>query len=286
VHTLVQHAPKLPVSVVIPCFNEELVLPYLANTLANFQSALREVYDFQFLFVDDCSLDGTWNALRQIFGSRPNCHFLRHEKNQGAAAAILTGIRHATTEIVCSIDCDCTYDPLELKNMIPMLSEGVDVVTASPYHPQGGVRNVPPWRLSLSKGASFLYRRVLRQKLSTYTSFFRVHRRSAVVDLNLRESGFLGVAEMLGLLDLRGSTVAEYPTVLEVRMLGRSKMKILSNIAGHLRLLIRLLTLRLLHKSVTRAVSHPTVPVLTTSQDLAASPIATRTLPDPSNHHR
>jgi polysaccharide deacetylase family protein (PEP-CTERM system associated) len=282
--TSAQQITKVSASVVVPCFNEELVLPYLANTLANFESALQEEYNLQFIFVDDCSLDATWNALRHIFGSRPNCVVLRHEKNQGAAAAILTGIRHASTEIVCSIDCDCTYDPLELRNMIPMLSDGVDVVTASPYHPEGGVRNVPPWRLSLSKGASFLYRRVLRQKLSTYTSFFRVHRKSAVVDLKLRESGFLGVAEMLGLLDLRGSTIVEYPTVLEVRMLGRSKMKIIRNIAGHLRLLARLVTLRLLHKNVSRAVSHQRDPELATSQDLAASPITTRALPDPSDH--
>jgi polysaccharide deacetylase family protein (PEP-CTERM system associated) len=238
-------ANKTRVSVVVPCFNEELILPYLANTLKSVEQTLGEKYALQFLFVDDGSSDNTWGALQKIFGPSPHCTLLRHDKNRGVAAAILYGIRQAKTEIVCSIDCDCTYDPHELANMIPLLKPGVDLVTASPYHPAGGVRNVPGWRLFLSKGSSFLYRRVLRQKLATYTSCFRVYRRSAVLGLDVRQTNFLGIAELLGKLDLEGGKIVEYPTVLEVRMLGRSKMKTLRTIAGHLRLLTRLAALRL-----------------------------------------
>jgi hypothetical protein len=160
------------------------------------------------------------------------------------AAAILTGVRAAGTEIVCSIDCDCTYDPHELRQMIPLLGEDVGMVTASPYHPQGRVRNVPPWRLSLSRAASFLYRRVLRQKLHTYTSCFRVYRRSVVEGLSLAEPGFLGVAETLGRLDLKRIRIVEHPSTLQVRIFGHSKMKTLRTIFGHLRLLSRLAALR------------------------------------------
>jgi polysaccharide deacetylase family protein (PEP-CTERM system associated) len=241
-------AHKTLVSIVIPCFNEELILPYLSNTLRSVEAAFKEEYELRFIFVDDGSADGTWEALQKIFGLKATCRVLRHIHNRGVAAAILTGIRHADTEIVCSIDCDCTYDPHELKNMIPLLSEGVDLVTASPYHPQGTVRNVPTWRLGLSKSASFLYRFVLRQKLSTYTSCFRVYRKSAIIDLNLKERGYLGIAEMIGKLDLQGSKIVEYPATLEVRMLGRSKMKTLKTIIGHLRLLTRLLAMRMLHR--------------------------------------
>jgi len=236
---------KTPVSVVVPCFNEKLALPYLANTLKSVVAALENQYELRFVFVDDGSTDGTWDCLKQHFDMRPDCAFLRHTHNLGVAAAILNGIRHANTEIVCSIDCDCTYDPHELRNMIPHLTEGVDMVTASPYHPQGEVRNVPSWRLALSKTSSFLYRQVLRQKLFTYTSCFRVYRRSAVINLNLREDGFLGVAEMLGKLDLCGSKIVEYPATLEVRLFGYSKMKVLRTIAGHFALLTRLLALRI-----------------------------------------
>ncbi|MDX6709138.1 MAG: hypothetical protein QOH96_154 [Blastocatellia bacterium] len=63
--------------------------------------------------------------------------------SKAVAAAILTGVGNSNTEIVCSIDCNCTYDPHELGEMIPKLVPGVDLVTASPYHPLGQVRNVP-----------------------------------------------------------------------------------------------------------------------------------------------
>jgi hypothetical protein len=66
-----------------------------------------------------------------------------------------------------------------------------------------------------------------------------------MVDLELREAGFLGVAEMLGLLDLDGRRIVECPAVLEVRLLGHSKMRVLKTGAGHLRLLARLFARRL-----------------------------------------
>src|SRR5207248_10660683 len=95
------------------------------------------------------------------------------------------------------------------------------------------------------KTSSWLYRRILPQKLYTYTSCFRLYRRSKVLDVDVKASGFLGVAEMLGKLILRGSRVAEMPAVLEVRMLGRSKMRTVRTILGHLRLMARLLWRRL-----------------------------------------
>lgn len=231
---------RQPVTIVVPCFNEEPTLPYLANTLASVTQELTRSYDVFFVFVDDGSSDRTWEVLHRLFGCRPECKLVKQERNLGVAAAILNGIRHAHTEIVCSMDCDCTYDPHQLARLIPMLADGVDLVTGSPYHPRGRVLNVPRWRLSLSKAASWLYRRVLHHKLATYTSCFRVYRRSAVLGLNLKEKGFLGVAEMIGTLDLRGSRIVECPTVLEVRMLGQSKMKTLRTIFGHFRILSRL----------------------------------------------
>jgi polysaccharide deacetylase family protein (PEP-CTERM system associated) len=236
---------RAPVTVVIPCYNEQQTLPYLNNTLVSVERKLGVDYDLSFVMVDDGSKDATWAELQRLFGGRPNFNLVQHTRNQGVAAAILTGIRQAKTEIVCSMDADCTYDPHELANMIPLLTPGVDLVTASPYHPDGAVRNVPRWRLGLSKGASWLYRRVLHQKLGTYTSCFRVYRRQAVENLSVRETGFLGVAELLGILDLNGGKIVEHPAVLEVRMMGRSKMKTVRTIFGHLKLMARLFAMRL-----------------------------------------
>jgi len=255
-----------PVSIVIPCYNEQEALPYLSNTLRAVEDELAaKGYSSNFIFVDDRSKDDTFAELHRLFDDRPNVRILQHESNKGVAAGIMTGLKSAETELVCSMDCDCTYDPHELGNMLPLMKENVDLVTASPYHRDGGVRNVPGWRLFLSRGASFLYRRVLRSKLDTYTSCFRVYRRSSMVGTDLRESGFLGVAEMLGKLDLRGGTIIEFPAVLEVRLFGISKMKTAKTIAGHLKLLSHLAKLRWFRKSEPIKTSLPTEKLETVS---------------------
>ncbi len=232
---------RTEVTITIPCYNEAETLPYLANTLRSVEEELLDA-DFtpNFIFVDDKSTDNTYESLIDLFEKKENVRIVQHKENRGVAAGIMTGIKAAETEIVCSMDCDCTYDPHELANMIPLLTEDISMVTASPYHRKGGVRNVPEWRLFLSKGASWLYRRALSAKLSTYTSCFRVYRRSSVIDLDIKENGFLGVAEMLGKVDLRGGKIIEYPAILEVRLFGISKMKTVRTIFGHLKLLSRL----------------------------------------------
>jgi dolichol-phosphate mannosyltransferase len=104
----------------------------------------------------------------------------------------------------------------------------------------------------LSRSASRLYRLVLKQKLHTYTSCFRVYRRSAVLALDLRDPGYLGLVELIGQLDLRGGVVVEYPANLEARLLGRSKMKVLRNVVRHLAQLWRFAWLRLRPVSTDR----------------------------------
>lgn len=231
---------RQPITIVVPVYNESEALRFLANTLESVSAVLGPSYDVSYCFVDDGSSDDTPAQLERLFGHRADCQIVRHPRNLGVGAAMMTGIRAAQTEIVCSIDADCTYDPLELQHMIPKLTEGVALVTGSPYHPAGRVISVPGWRLALSRGASALYRLALRQRLYTFTSCFRVYRRSAVVDIELREGGFLGVAELLAQLVLSGAIVVEHPAVLRVRVLGHSKMKTARAVVGHLRLLGRL----------------------------------------------
>ena len=225
----------------MPCFNERPAAEELIESLSGLSAALGDRYDFRFLLVDDGSTDGTADRLRGLIDGSGSFHILRHERNRGIAAAIMTGIANARAEIVCSMDADCSYDPRQLEEMIPLLAEGVDLVTASPYHPLGGVQGVPAWRLMLSRSASSLYREVLRHPLHTYTSCFRVYRRSAMAGIALDDDGFVGIAELLWHLERRGSRIVEYPAVLRSRRLGQSKMKLAGAVAGHLRLLARVL---------------------------------------------
>jgi polysaccharide deacetylase family protein (PEP-CTERM system associated) len=252
-HPAARAAHREPVTIVVPCYNEEATIPLLLNALGQVEEELSDRWDVRLLFVDDGSRDATANVLAAACATRPGARLVRHAVNRGIAASIGTGIRHADTEIVCSMDCDCSYDPLELGRMLPLLDRDVAVVTGSPYHPRGRVRNVPAWRLGLSRSLSRLYRAVLGQPLYTYTSCFRVYRRSLVVAVPVRHGGFLGIAELLGKVLLGGERVVEHPTTLAVRVLGCSKLRTTRTILGHLRLLTTLAHLRLLPASTRRA---------------------------------
>jgi polysaccharide deacetylase family protein (PEP-CTERM system associated) len=255
----VEKEPAKPVSIIIPCFNEQEGIPFLFNNLTSLREELRPEYDAEFIVVDDASSDGTWALLNQYFKNSA-AKLVRHSKNQGVSAAIMTGLSQAR-EIACSIDCDCSYDPSELKPMLRLMRDGVDLVTASPYHPNGSVVNVPRWRLALSRCSSALYRAVTGCNLHTFTACFRVYRRSAVIGMPLKNGGFLGVAELLGRLALEGRQIEEHPAVLEVRIFGQSKMKVLRTIGGHLRLLNEIAWVRFRDRKAAKIPASSSFPV-------------------------
>lgn len=235
----------IPFTVVVPLLNEAESIPHLAKALKRLEGKLRARYVMHVILVDDGSSDDTVSTVNCHFAAWPNVELIRHPENLGIAQAIHTGLRAAATEFVCSLDADCTYDPLILEPMLQLLADGADLVTASPYHPQGQVRSVPAWRLMLSRGASTLYRSLLGTELHTFTSCCRAYRRSAVLPLPVRYDGFHGVAELMARVLLEGGTVVELPAVLEVRRHGRSKLRLLRTIAGHCGLLAELAAIRL-----------------------------------------
>jgi glycosyltransferase involved in cell wall biosynthesis len=243
-------------TLIVPCFNEAESIGKLVHALDRVQAALASEFQLQFVLVDDGSRDATWALLYDQFAMRGNVRLVRHATNRGIAAAIATGLREAQTEMVASMDADCTYDPVQLVAMLPLLSPGVDMVVASPYHPAGQVVGVPAWRLAISKAASRLYRCVMRNALHTYTSCFRVYRRSEVVDLPLQNPGFVGVVELVWQLDRRGRQIAEYPATLTVRTTGQSKLRLARTIAAHLCLLTRAGFDRVLHLPWVLWASH------------------------------
>ena len=92
-----------------------------------------EVYEQveEIFVIDDCSKDNTFEVLKSLFGNDSDVRIVKHETNKGVSAAILTGINAATTDIVASIDADCSYDPHELARMLPLMTKDVAMVTAS-----------------------------------------------------------------------------------------------------------------------------------------------------------
>lgn len=239
-------------SVVIPCLNEEESIPQLLEKLAQLVAAISGQPRLEFIFVDDGSTDRTREILESITRSNEPYKLVIHEKNQGIAAAYLSGARVARSDLIATIDADCTYDPVLLASMTELFDAETGVVTASPYHPLGEVANLPRWRLGLSRAASWLYRRVFRQKLYTYTSCFRIYRRSVITSQQLTRNDFVGIVELLWNLELNGWGIREYPARLETRRFGQSKMRLARVILGHVSLMRRMWTQRLLPRARPR----------------------------------
>jgi polysaccharide deacetylase family protein (PEP-CTERM system associated) len=232
-----QECSENKLTVVIPCYNESDTLQYLKNNLTSLENGFEGNLQLNYIFVDDKSSDDTVSKLHDIFGDSEGITIIQHATNRGVAGAIRTGIESAPTELVASIDADCSYDPLELISMINLLDENTAMVTASPYHKNGRVLGVPEWRLFLSRGLSSMYKLILKHKLATYTACFRVYRKSRIMDSLNSWGDFRGIVELLVRLDFAGQRIKEYPTTLHSRIFGFSKMKTLDTIFKHLALL-------------------------------------------------
>ncbi|MDZ4848674.1 MAG: glycosyltransferase family 2 protein [Pirellulaceae bacterium] len=237
----------LGVSVIVPCFNEEASLDQLFEKLTAVRSMFSDKFDLEFILVDDGSSDATAAGIEKRSRSGSFVKTFSHARNRGIAAAIMTGIREASNELVATIDADCTYDPIQLGGLIEKMEDGVAMVTASPYHPLGEVEGIPGWRLGLSRACSLVYRKLVKTQIHTYTSCFRLHRRSMVLGISLREEGFVGVAEMLWHVSRRGGVIEEVPVRLTGRRVGYSKMRTLPVIFAHLKLMTRIAVDRCLH---------------------------------------
>ncbi len=107
-------------SIVIPLFNEEENVPVLQ---AEIEVSLAGM-DFEIVFVDDASTDGTAAAVR----SGPNVAVLRFKKNEGQSAAMLAGMRAARGATVVLLDGDLQNDPADIPSLLKALDAGADLV--------------------------------------------------------------------------------------------------------------------------------------------------------------
>lgn len=248
----------MKLSVIVPCYNEvenvpklrDELLPIITGLVGDVQSFdSHRFHSAELIFVDDGSQDGTYAQLTSCLGnyrhSQITFKFLEHERNRGLGAAMRTGFSNARGEIILTVDSDGTYPFIEIPPLLAMLTPAVDLVTASPYHPAGGVIGVPAHRLLLSKGSSFMYRVLANWKVHTYTCLFRAYRSDVVKNISFRSDGFLAGTEILVYALQRGYRVAEFPTTLHRRMYGVSKARILRTILAHLRFQVWVLVYRL-----------------------------------------
>ena len=228
----------MDLSIVIPCFNEADNVTKLRDEFIPVARELAKSRSVEVVFVDDGSSDGTLQALHNTFDAldvaQVEIRYEKHAKNRGLGAAIRTGLESSIGDVVLTTDSDGTYKYTEIPALLACLTPGVDLVTASPYHPDGGVKDVPGYRLVLSQGSSLLYRLLVSWKIHTYTALFRAYRRTIVENVPFQSDGFLAGTEILVNSMLMGYQVSEYPAVLHSRVAGVSKAKIMRTIRAHL----------------------------------------------------
>jgi dolichol-phosphate mannosyltransferase len=238
----------MKLSVIIPCYNEtenvpklhDELLPVIQTMLAGGRmNAAESLESVEMIFVDDGSSDDTSVHLKERFHdvASPGLsfQFLKHEINAGLGAAVRTGFTHASGDILVTVDSDGTYKFSEIPALLNCLTSGVDIVTASPYHPQGGVIGVPEYRLLFSKGSSMLYRVLVDRNIYTYTCLFRAYRTRVVREISFISNDFLGGTELLVKAVLKGFRAVDFPSVLHRRMYGVSKARIARTIHSHLK---------------------------------------------------
>jgi len=240
----------MKLSIIVPCYNEEKGISHLVAQLDPAVNELKKDYDVELILIDDGSTDNTYNLLKKYYSKKKGAIIIKHKKNMNLGGALKTGFKIASGDLVATIDSDCTYPPKEIINMLKLMKDDVDIVTASPYHPKGKVENVPAYRLLLSKTISKLYSILLNCRISTYTALFRIYRKDVIKNIKNKSNDFLGVTEMLILPILAGYKVVEYPTTLHVRKYGSSKIKLFNIIFSHLKFLVKLINYKLFKISI------------------------------------
>src|SRR5574341_242348 len=188
-------AVEMNLSIVIPCYNEVDNVVKLRREFFPVAAELAKTQLIEVVFVDDGSTDGTGSALNDAFGGGKvpgiSVRIERHNANRGLGAALRTGFGVARGEVVVTTDSDGTYQFSEIPALLERLTPDVDIVTASPYHPQGGVADMPASRLILSRGDSLLYRLLVSWDVYTYTALFRAYRWMVLEHVPFESNGFL-----------------------------------------------------------------------------------------------
>lgn len=120
--------------IVIPCYNEEAVLPVTApmflSKLYALSGAGKISPDSRILFVDDGSRDSTWEVISRLAQSDPHYTGIRQSRNRGHQNAVLAGLMEAKNrcDITISIDCDGQDDPDAIDAMVEQYHNGCEIV--------------------------------------------------------------------------------------------------------------------------------------------------------------
>jgi len=128
-------AASVPLSVVVPIYNEELNVDELYERIVAVVAG-----EAEFIFVDDGSTDATYARLQAIAERDRRVVIVRFRRNFGQTAALSAGIDHARGTVIVPIDGDLQNDPADIPRLLAKLAEGYDVVSGwrverkDPFH--------------------------------------------------------------------------------------------------------------------------------------------------------
>lgn len=226
-------------SIIIPTYNEaanvELVVAELVRSL-------RDI-DWEVIFVDDNSPDGTTDAVRAIARNDGRVRCIRRLARRGLAGASIEGMLASSAAVVAIMDGDLQHDTSLLPEMLRRIRAGDDLVIASRFLNAGGVGDgLSRRRLGGSRIATWLAQEFLRIKVTDPMSGFFAMRRAAFEELSPR----LSSQGFKILMDILASTpkplrISEIPFVFRARQHGVSKLDNLVT-AEYLSLLLAKLT--------------------------------------------
>jgi dolichol-phosphate mannosyltransferase len=228
----IEAAPELPIpsvprsgaelSIVVPTFNERDNVVKLVQRLT---SALGDG-DWEVVFVDDDSPDGTADLVRELAGENSRVRCLQRIERRGLSSACVEGMLSSSAPYLAVIDGDLQHDEQLLPRMLEILKEGeVDIVVGSRYAPGGDIGEWNAKRARMSRIAVRLSRVLVPQELTDPMSGFFMMRRSVLRSSVHRLSG-IGFKI---LADLFASSTEklrfrELPYRFKVRQAGESKL--------------------------------------------------------------
>ena len=177
----------MKLTIVIPCYNE-------LQTIDAIIVAVRQspYPDKEIIVVDDCSSDGTREKLKaEIEPSGLVERVIYHERNQGKGAALRTGFRHATGDIVIVQDADLEYDPNEYSRLVePIVSGRADVVYGSRFAGGEAHRVLYFWHRVGNSFLTLLSNMLTDLDLTDMETCYKAFRREVIQSIEIEEERF------------------------------------------------------------------------------------------------
>jgi undecaprenyl-phosphate 4-deoxy-4-formamido-L-arabinose transferase len=209
--------PKL--SVVIPVYNEEAVLPTLFARLYPALDALAISYEI--VFINDGSRDRSVALLRQQFSARPqHTRVVLFHANFGQHSAVMAGLAYSRGEYVVTLDADLQNPPEEIGKLVGKLEQGFDYVGTIRQQRQDSF-----WRRWFSKRINRLRELITPVRITDQGCMMRGYARSVVDALNQTREVNTFIPALASLYAMRP---IEVPIAHEERFAGKSKYSMYS----------------------------------------------------------